>query len=249
MLRLLLARLDLADERGFTLIELLVAIVAGVAVTAAAFSILDVSLHQTSRLTDKVQVDQTGRITMTDILDELHSSCISYGFAPVQSNSSGSALVFINAYSKEAVIPSATKHEILWSEKTETLTDKSYPSSGGSWPTFTFPSTPSTSVKIASNVAKVSSSTPIFRYYAYASAAEGTSETPYGAIKSTPIPEAELAKNIASVSSVQVTYRQAPSDGYPAATGIDRNATFNSQTTLAFSVPNSEVPIHDAPCQ
>lgn len=253
-LRLTRTRLALGDERGFTLIELLVSMIAGVAVTGALFSILDVSLHQTSRLSDKVQVDQTGRLTMTNIVDELHSSCLSYGFVPVQVGSTGSTLVFVNAYSKESVIASATKHEIIWNEKAETITDKAYASNGGSWPSFTFSSTasPASGVRIASNVSQASEkgkTVPIFRYYSYAQAAESTAETPLGAIKTSPLTETELSKSTASVSSVKIAFTQAPSDGFPAKNGQSRNADFSAQTTLAFSVPNAEVPIHDAPCQ
>jgi prepilin-type N-terminal cleavage/methylation domain-containing protein len=254
MLTLGSIRKRLSDEQGFTLIEMLVAMVAGVAVTGALFSILDVALHQTSRMTDKVQVDQNGRIAMTKIVDELHSSCLSYGFVPIQSGSSGSTLAFVNAYSKESVIPSATKHEIIWSSSAETLTDKSYASTGGSWPSFTFSgtATPVNGVRIANNISQgveAGKTVPIFRYYAYAQSAESTSETPLGAIKSTAMTETELAKSTATVSSVKIVFTQAPSDGYPATSGQSRNAQFTSQSTLAFSVPNSEVPIHDAPCQ
>jgi prepilin-type N-terminal cleavage/methylation domain-containing protein len=251
------------DERGYTLIELLVAMVAGIAVTGALFSILDVSLRQTSRLTDKVQTDQLGRTTMTNIVDELHSSCLSYGFAPVQGKSSENELRFITGYSPEPVIPSATEHRIKWESSTETLTDYSYPA-GGSWPTFTSSSASSpTSKHVASNVRQTvlanGEKIPIFQYYEYATAVTSGSEAPTGAISTTGLLKSSTEElksekeggspKAVSAASVQIAFTQAPSDGYSTSTGLDRNVNFNDQVTLAFSVPNDETPIHDAPCQ
>jgi prepilin-type N-terminal cleavage/methylation domain-containing protein len=235
-------------EQGFTLIELLVAMVAGVAVTGALFSILEVSLHQTARLTDRVQVDQTGRTTMTQIIDELHSSCLSYSFAPIQSESNENKLRFITAYSSEAVIPSAIRHEIIWSKEAETLTDKAYVSNGGSLPSFTFPGSPTQTTLIASHVREAvvgGKSEHIFKYFEYAEEASATANTPLTAISTSEL----TSENAPKAASVKITFSQAPSNGYPASTGVDRNAIFSTQVTLAFSVPKVEDPIHDAPCQ
>jgi prepilin-type N-terminal cleavage/methylation domain-containing protein len=251
------------DARGYTLIELLVAMVAGIAVTGALFSILEVSLRQTSRLTDKVQTDQLGRTTVTNIVDELHSSCLSYGFAPIQGKSSESELRFITGYSKEPVIASATEHRIKWESSTETLTDYSYPT-GGSWPAFTASTASSpTSKHVASNIRQTvlanGEKVPIFQYYEYATAATSNSETPLGAISTKGLLKSSTEElksekeggspKSASAASVQITFTQAPSDGYSTSTGLDRNVNFNDQVTLSFSVPNDETPIHDAPCQ
>jgi prepilin-type N-terminal cleavage/methylation domain-containing protein len=241
-----------SDARGYTLIELLVAMVAGIAVTGALYSILVISIGQTSRLTDKVQADQLGRTAMTSIVDELHSSCLSDGFAPILSKSTENELRFITAYSKEPVIPSATEHKIVW--ENETLTDYSYPSNGGSWPSFTF-STTATSARLGSNIRQTvlgGTTLPIFQYYAYATAATSSSTTPLGAIETKGLLTSsaeQLGEKAASAASVKITFTQAPSDGYSTSTGLDRNVNLSDQVTLSFSVPNDETPIHDAPCQ
>jgi prepilin-type N-terminal cleavage/methylation domain-containing protein len=246
----------LREQGGFTLIELLVAMVAGVAVTGALFSILDVSLHQTARLNDKVQVDQMGRTTMTRIVDELHSSCISYAFAPIVAKSNESELRFVNAYSAESVIPNATEHRIKWESSTKTMIDKSYASNGGSWPKFTFSSTPTIAAgtRIGENISQtINSSTnlpmPIFEYFKYSSEATSTEHTPLSALNATLEGEALSTKEAEEAASVKITYTQSPVDGYSNSKGLDRNGDFTNQATLAFSVPNNETPIHDAPCQ
>lgn len=131
---------DLLDEHGFTLIELLVAMVAGMAVIGALFGILEVSLHQTANLTDRVQSNQNGRIAMTRIIDALHSTCLSPEFKPIQESSSENDLSFVNAYSNEANIPYAavSKHEIIWNKAAGTLTEKRYAATSGTWPEYKF---------------------------------------------------------------------------------------------------------------
>ena len=124
----------LGDESGFTLIELLVAMVTGIIVTGALFAILEVSMHQTARVTDVTQANQLGRTTMTHIVDELHSACIAAEQKPIQVGSGASTLIFVDAYSEKAEIPSAHKDEIIWEEATGKMIDKTYISTGGSWP-------------------------------------------------------------------------------------------------------------------
>lgn len=245
---------------GFTLMEALVAMVAGIVVTSALFAILDVSLHQSARLEDKVQANQLGRTTMNAIIDELHSACISPEFTPVQSGSTGTELRFINAYGKEAVIPEAQLHEIRWeeettkkAEKTGTLTDSVYKNSGGTWPTFTFTdATLTRKVKIASNVAQITSSgktVPIFQYYSYAPGSEGGATTPLSTLEKEPLKvgsEGLTESQAASTASVLVSFNAYPTDGNAA---LNRTAEFKNQVTFAFSAPPSETPIEDSPCQ
>ena len=191
------------DAHGFTLIETLVAMISGVVVTGAAFTIFIVALHQTSRVTDSVQATQLGRTAMTHVVDELHSACIARAFKPVQATSGEKELIFENAYSKEAVIPKAYEHQIVWNEATGTLTDFVYESkveSGSEWPNFKFPALdyssatheaanaePKKGVLLASNVTKTSGATPIFQYYEYGEEYTSSSSTPLSTLtKMTP---------------------------------------------------------------
>ena len=106
----------LGRNDGFTIIELLMAIMTGVVVTGALYAILEVSLRQTSRVTDRVQATQLGRIAMTNVVDELHSTCLARKFAPVQEKSTAKELIFINGTGEEALLSSSKvfKHKIYW---------------------------------------------------------------------------------------------------------------------------------------
>jgi Tfp pilus assembly protein PilV len=137
------------DDRGFTLIELLVAMLTATIVVGALFSILTISTGQTALIADRVQANQLGRTAMTRIVDELHSSCLAAGFAPIQEKSNETELIFKNAYSEEAVLPNAKEakvvgtgvfeHQIVWSSSAKTLTDYVYKSTSGEGPEATLP--------------------------------------------------------------------------------------------------------------
>jgi len=236
------------DQRGFTLIETLVAILTGIVVTAALFAILEVSLHQTARAGDVVQSSQLGRATMTRMVDELRSACIASEFTPVQARSTSTKLVFRNTYSEKAVPTSAFEHEIVYSS--EKLTDFSYPSNGGSWPSFTYSSTPSPSggTQIGEHISETS--VPIFQYYAYSTTA-GSVKTgvPVGTLTQIPLAsKEELGETkAAEVASVLISIRAGATDGlYKTKGGV---ADFSNQVTLAFSAPSPEATINDGPCQ
>ncbi len=144
---------DIRDDRGFTLIELLVAMLTATIVVGALFSILTISTSQTTLVADKVQANQLGRTAMTRIVDELHSSCLAAGFAPIQEKSSENELIFKNAYSSKAVILNTKEseaetggagtgvfeHQIVYNSSAKTLTDFIYKSTSGGGTEAVFP--------------------------------------------------------------------------------------------------------------
>lgn len=169
------------NDGGFTLIELLVSMLMAFIVTGALFAILQISTTQTTLVTDKVQANQLGRVAMTRIVDELHSSCLAPNFAPIQEKSSETELIFKNAYSSKAVIlnnkeaeaesggtgTGVFEHQIIWNKTAGTLTDFTYKSTSGEGTTAKFPTldyssttheapnaTPVKGVLLASNIAQ-----------------------------------------------------------------------------------------------
>ena len=247
-------RRSFRDERGMTLIETLVAMVTGIAVMGGLFAVLEVSLHQSSRLVDVVQATQLGRQAMTHIVDELHSACISQNFTPIQAESSATKLIFINGYSEKAELPEAHKDEIVFNGETQTLTDNVFNSSGGTTPEFTFPKAPTAGVVISKNITQSTEGAkvpiPVFRYYEYAVTPPNNETRSVASSTLVPInvPEktgltAEQAKKAASV---EITFRAGPTSGN---SDVTRKADLNSQATLAFSAPSSEATIEAAPCE
>jgi Tfp pilus assembly protein PilW len=248
----------ISDQRGFSLMELLVAMAAGFVVTGALFSIMDVSLHQSALISDKVQADQLGRTTMTAMIDELHNSCIAPEVTPVKAESSGTELRFVSAYGSKAVLTKASEHRIVWEEESSknaakmgTLKDKTYESSGGEWPSFTYPSSPTRTVLIGSDLGPVTSgaeTTPIFQYYSYNTESTSSTTTPLGTLKAISLKAGEKLSAAAAetVASVRITFNAFPTD---ANEKLHRNAEFTSQVAFAFSAPPSETPIEAAPCQ
>ena len=92
-------------EHGFTLIELMVAILTGLVITLALYAILEVSTKQTALIANRVQANQSGRLTMTKVVDELHSACFAEAVAPVLEGSGPTKLIFENAYAEKAEVP------------------------------------------------------------------------------------------------------------------------------------------------
>lgn len=260
-----MSALDPHQQHGFTLIEVLIAMLTSVVVTGALFAILIVTLHQTSRITDRVQASQLGRTAMTKVVDELHSACLSREYAPVREKSTPSELRFATGYSEKAVIEykEASEHRILWNGTypgAGTLVDKTFNSTSSStWPKFVFEATatPTSGVRLAENIyaqsvenklTKVVTAVPIFQYYKYSeTASTGTATTPAGTLEAVEPPEkgfkAEEAKEIAAV---QISLSQAPSDNN---LKLSRSVEFASLVTFAFAAPNSEATITDGPCQ
>ncbi len=260
-------------EHGFTLIELLVAMLTGVVITFALYAILEVSTKQTTLIDNKVQANQSGRLTMTKIVDELHSACFAESVAPVLEGSSATKLVFENAYTEKAEVPTASesaaegvyKHEIVAEAESGAtparLVDKAYPSTAiTSWPSeIAFSSTAKSVVlgeyitqetEAKSEAGKTLTPGPLFNYYEYNGTTGATTS-----LKEIPA-ETPLTKAIAAkVAAVGIHFRAWPKHGKAElesktnANAVE-HAAFNlgSQVTLAFTSPASETPIKDSPC-
>ena len=241
-------------EDGFTLIEVLVAMVTGIIVSGALFAILEVSMHQTSRVADVVQATQLGRTTMTHIVDELHSTCIASEVAPVQAGSTEKKLVFVNAYSEKAEIPSARKDEVVWNEATKTMTDYTYLSNGGTSPKFTYAATatPASGVLIGEHVTQTENEkgekVPIFQYFGYTTKSSTSPTAPSSTLNSTPFTATEKtplsAENALQTASVLISFKEAPPSNI-----TTRAFEATSQVTLAFSAPAAETPVEAEPCE
>lgn len=214
----------LRDERGFTLIELLVAMSLGIIVSGVALSLLNFTTADVTRITERVHVDQTARVTLEKLMLALHSSCLAVktaGTDPIRSESSETKLRFLSETSAEntygepsAALPTIKLHEVIYTpasgKKEGTLTEKSWTSLSTSTPPaykFNESETPTTRT-LLTGVEKTENAkkeiVPIFRYYRYYR--EGESKAVLGELDPTSVvglgeklPESE-APNIAKVS-------------------------------------------------
>jgi type II secretory pathway pseudopilin PulG len=244
------------SEHGFTLIETLVAMVTGVIVTGALFAILEVSMHQSARISDVAQATQLGRTTMTHIIDETHSACISQGFNPVLKESSATKLIFVNGYSEAAEVPSTgvtsstgiRKDEIVWEKTTGYLIDKVAFSTGEtapgeySWGT-------AKSVRIGEHISQSvegSETFPIFTYYAYNKESQSSAFEGSNTLEPMKFEKELTATEAEKVGSVLIRFTAAPADN---STATGRRVDLSSQATFAFSAPNSETPVSAGPCE
>jgi len=254
------------DAAGFTLIEILVAMTSAIIVMGALFAVFLVALHQSSKIADASQATQAGRTTMAKITDELQSACLAPEFTPVLEKSTPTTLRFINAYSRESVIPKAYLHEIVWTGTAPNpgkLIDYSRASASSSvWPNFTSSSSweaisPAggtvlgehiyeTEVEVAGKKQPV----PIFKYYKYATKSSSTSESSSVATLSPLTLEVEKEKLTSAeakeAASVLVSLTAAPANNY---TKGGRIAEFSNQVTFAFTAPASEATVKGGPCQ
>jgi Tfp pilus assembly protein PilE len=177
--------IHLRDEHGVTLIELLVAMIMAFVISLAAFSILEFTTSDVSRITARAHVDQTGRVALEKIMLQLHSACVAVTTTPIEPKSTENTMRFISETSplnssKEPVSSLATVklHEITYNKAEGTFTEKSRPSLGLN-PNFSFNEheTPEPSVHLLLTGVRQTEVTnettheveklPIFRYYRY----------------------------------------------------------------------------------
>lgn len=256
------ARTRLRDSRGFTLVEVLVALVTGMAVSMALFAILEVSSHQTTRISEVAQATAVSRSAMTHIVDELHSACLSNGFTPVKTGSGPNKLVFVNGYfpeenvKKEAEYSFVRKDVIEYSSGAKTLTDTTYKATGEE-SSGEYPWKESSKVTLGEKIEQVepTKENPIFKYYEYnTSSSTGTSEAASTLKAMTGEPESEIkeAATAKKVAAVAVTFRTLPyKKEQKLTTASESNTPVAAYTmnTFAFSAPNSESTIEAGPCE
>jgi Tfp pilus assembly protein PilW len=166
------------DESGLTLVELLVAILCAVVVIFGLSAILLGVLRGTQRTFTRVNSTEHGRTAIANLENELNSACIGAGETPIQSDvnptgsspiwSNATTLQFVSYYGAQAS-PTPVWHDIVWNSSTNTLTDTTYPVTGGA-PEWTRGTSGTTTTLLSNVTQRVSNGTalPVFQYFAYA---------------------------------------------------------------------------------
>lgn len=228
---------DIQDERGTTMVELLVGMAMGSIVLMGLTMTIIVVLHGNARVDARVEATDNARITVTRIMEELHSACISPQIAPIQEGSTGNKLIFWHAAAGEAekVQPIPVESEIVYSSSEGKISQKDYPRTGGTSPNWTFSST-GEERKLVSKVAPAAGSTTAFAYYKYEKG---------GLVK---LPGATLSKIEAeSVIVVKVALAASPKSTPVADAGS--SATVENSATLRLTPPSFNEEASALPCQ
>lgn len=246
------------DESGYSLPELSVAIIVGTAVLGGLFVLVNFATRSNARTTSRVAVDQIARPAMQRIIDELHSTCVYPGIAPVLSGSSDTQISMLqynaavdrydggsyNSGTDASPVPVVRR--ITFTQQTGTnppagpITDYAYQVSGTA-PNWTATTTVLNRATLINRAVRVpltsSTSVPIFRYYRYVN----------GAISTTPLPTPLSSENAKLVVQVTVTFMASLSAG---ATRIDPDnaVTLTDSALLRFSPSNEDTNKAGLPC-
>jgi hypothetical protein len=234
-------RLD--DERGTTLVELLVSIMIGIVVLGTLVTIVNVADRGSGRVAASVDANQHARPVMQRIMDELHSTCVTRGLAPVLTGSTGSQIEFIHQTGSAATL-TPVKRRITLSGRT--MTERVYNSTGGTVPNWTFSSSPSSTRTLLGPDPEgdggVTSATvngavvPLFRYYAY----NGLQ------LSTTPLTTPLTAANAARTVQVDVAFGYEPTSN---PTGEDTTtSSLVDSAVLRFAPAGETTTPENLPC-
>jgi type II secretory pathway component PulJ len=209
------------DERGLTLFELLISVSVGLVVLGVVFLVMDVSLSQTTKVNDRVEAVQRGRITMEQITRQLRSQvCPSATGAAVLEGSDNEILLYVDLSGGTAT---PQQRRITYEPTAKTLTERDYVATG-TWPNVTYNTAPQTR-ELLKDVVPVSG-TPIFTYYAFATSGTQTHQR-----LSTPL----LPANLPRVVRIGVSFVAQPSRTHQS----PRSTSFQSAVDTRTDDPNN----------
>lgn len=200
---------DLQDEEGTSMVEVMVGLMMGMIVLAGLAMLLIVVTRGNARIGARAEASDNARVTMTRIMEELHSACVTPAKAPVLSSSTERKLVFergtYGGTSSANAAAITTEIELL---NTGTLVERT---NGVSQRTML------TSVGLAKNPSVPTQTVPVFRY-----------ENPTSSFTS-PTGVATLGANAEKTILVRVAFKASPKSepvaDASAATEIENSAT------------------------
>lgn len=233
------ARERLSREGGFTLVELMVVMASGLIVASALFTILDVTLRQTTHTFSRVDATQRARTVLERISNEMHSSCVENDTTPIILGSTASSVSFWNAYGS-GVSLTPVKRTITFNSGTSKLTESVYPVVSGTSPSeWEADTTPSSTQTLLTNVAQ-SGTTPVFQYYR----ADASGQIPL-----TPSPSLSETQAEQTIE-VRMTLVVKPTGGSNQNVNLAANTVTNSVSLRLSPTPNPGAPNqHFDPCQ
>jgi hypothetical protein len=117
--------LDPGDEDGSSMVEVMVGMAMGMVVLAGMAMLLIVTLRGNARISARAEASDNARVTMTRILEELHSACVEPTVAPVKAKSNENKLVFTRGTYGQAAVAGAAAIpvELTYSVPKKTLSE------------------------------------------------------------------------------------------------------------------------------
>jgi Tfp pilus assembly protein PilE len=204
------------DESGTTLVELMVAISTGLVILSALTMVILTTLHGSVRVTARVHATQRARVALANLMEELHSACVTPELAPVKEESSGTVLRFVHQTGSE-VAPTPILSVVSLSGNT--LSQSDYELTGGIPPNWSFSKTPSSTRTLLTGVSPVPPSSSIFSYYSYSGGTIST--TP----QTTPLSEGEAALTVEIHAALAAAPENTPVADAGASASVQNSAT------------------------
>jgi prepilin-type N-terminal cleavage/methylation domain-containing protein len=238
----------LRDERGYTMIELLIAMSMGTLVAIAAFSFLQFTTSDVTRINERAHLDQTGRVALERIMLRLHSACVAPSVAPIQPKSNENNIKFVSEAGAEPSFITVDLHEIIFSHEKETLIENTYVSTNKE-PPYTFPTTPASTTTLLTGVKESQGEeglVHIFRYYRYYISTDppptGSTTVPYGELNPTALSFKALEKEseTKNVAKVTMSFTLAPTGKESATFNHDRPVPLEDSVVFRLA-PSSEL--------
>jgi hypothetical protein len=215
------------------LVELMVATSAGTIIFAGLTMVVVGTMHQTTRVTDRVHATQEARTVVHRLVTELHSSCVAPQTTPVRAGSSGTSLSFVHQRSSQ-VAPKPTLTTVSLSGTT--LSQSDYAWQSGEAPNWTFSATPQTRT-LVTNVAAATEGGPVFSYYGYSGGQ--ISGTPF----SVPLDSTSATKTV----EVRIGVRVSPPPESVKDTGA--SAVVQDSALLRLTPPSYSTGANNLPCE
>jgi prepilin-type N-terminal cleavage/methylation domain-containing protein len=222
----------LRAQDGFTLVEMLAAIAIAMVVSLAAFSLIDAVLRRTGETTGRVDATQRGRIAMDTVTRQLRSQvCLPSGTPSMFSRTGNltdrdTATFFVDFSDGSQATKAPELHSIAFDAANARIVESDYVSAdpATSLKDPAYPTTPTRVNTLATDVAAVDASTPVFRYYTF-----------NGVQLNSPLSAADLK----TVAQIKVAFRAMPPRGKPTDRGT---VVFQAQVFVRNVDPNAAIP-------
>lgn len=227
-------RRRLRAQGGFTLIEMLMALLIGSIVLGAAMYIFQAGQRSSTRVQDRAESVQRGRVVMEQLTQRIRSQvCLGPGY-PAMTAGSSTGMTFYMDIGNENFQPQQmrlTYDPSNGGQVTETTWNMTATGSGSGWQVAASPSR----VRVLATNLALNGATPFFQFYSF------TATDPIAPTNQLPVPLS--SSDLARVVQVVLTFRPTPMRG-------DQNAfvspLFQNQVYVRTADPTD--PIHSPLC-